>query len=71
MRKQGAHHPALDPFRLPENEALQIAYSEDMCAQSLDILSRAVLIGMHPDNDREKVDEIATAIWESAKEVLS
>ena len=65
MRKQGAHHPALDPFRLPENEALQIAYSEDMCAQSLDILSRAVLIGMHPDNDREKVDEIATAIWKS------
>jgi len=31
-------------------------------------LSRAVLIGMHPDNDREKVDEIAAAIQASAKE---
>ena len=71
MKRVHLTHIALDPFRLPENEALQIAYSEDMCANSLDILSRAVLIGMHPDNDREKVDELATAIRESAKEVLS
>jgi dTDP-4-amino-4,6-dideoxygalactose transaminase len=68
MRRQGAHHPSLDPFNLPENKALNIEYSEDMCPKSLDILSRAVLIGMHPDNDREKVDEIAAAIQASAKE---
>ncbi|MDE2698925.1 MAG: DegT/DnrJ/EryC1/StrS family aminotransferase, partial [Gemmatimonadota bacterium] len=66
MRKQGAHHPALDPFNLPQNKALNIEYSMDMCPRSLDILSRAVLIGMHPDNDREKIDELADAIRESA-----
>ena len=69
LRKQGAHHPSLDPFNLPENKALNIEYTEDMCPKSLDILSRAVLIGMHPDNDKDKVDEIAAAIRESAKEI--
>ena len=71
MRKQGAHHPSLDPFNLPENKALNIDYSEDMCPQSLDILSRAVLIGMHPDNDKDKVEQIASAIQESAKEIVA
>ncbi len=59
MRKQGAHHPSLDPFNLPENKALGVEYSEDMCQDSLDILSRSVLIGMHPDNDSERVEVIA------------
>ena len=36
---------------------------------SLDILSRSVLIGMHPDNDRGKVDEIAEAIRTAAQKV--
>ena len=67
LRKQGAHHPALDPFNLPENRALNIEYSADMCPKSLDILSRSVLIGMHPDNDKEKVDRIAEAICQAAK----
>ena len=71
MRKQGAHHPALDPFNLPQNKALNIDYSMDMCPKSLDILSRAVLIGMHPDNDREKIDELADAIRKSAHIVNS
>ena len=71
MRKQGAHHPALDPFQLPQNKALNIEYSMDMCPKSLDILSRAVLIGMHPDNDKEKIDELADAIRESAHVVNS
>lgn len=67
LRKQGAHHPALDPFNLPENRALNIEYSADMCPKSLDILSRSVLISMHPDNDREKIDQIADAIRQAAK----
>ena len=66
LRKQGAHHPALNPFNLAENKALNIEYSEDMCPQSLDILSRSVLIGMHPDNDSGKVAEMAEAIREAA-----
>lgn len=67
LRKQGAHHPSLNPFNLAENKALNIEYSEDMCPKSLDILSRSVLIGMHPDNDQGKVDEIAKAIRSAAQ----
>lgn len=67
LRKQGAHHPALNPFNLAENKALNIEYSEDMCPKSLDILSRSVLIGMHPDNDAGKIDEMADAIRKAAK----
>ena len=70
MRKQGAHHPSLDPFNLPENRALGIEYSEDMCQDSLDILSRSVLIGMHPDNDLQQVEAIARAIREAAANML-
>lgn len=69
LRKQGAHHPSLNPFNLAENKALNIEYTEDMCPKSLDILSRAVLIGMHPDNDKAAVDEIATAIRAAAQKV--
>ncbi|MFT5367092.1 MAG: dTDP-4-amino-4,6-dideoxygalactose transaminase [Candidatus Latescibacterota bacterium] len=69
LRKQGAHHPAMNPFNFVENKALNIEYSEDMCPKSLDILSRAVLIGMHPDNDVDKVNEIADAIRTAAQKV--
>jgi hypothetical protein len=69
LRKQGAHHPALNPFNLAENKALNIEYTEDMCPKSLDILSRAVLIGMHPDNDQEKVNAIADAIRRAAQKI--
>jgi dTDP-4-amino-4,6-dideoxygalactose transaminase len=69
LRKQGAHHPSLNPFNLAENKALNIEYSEDMCPKSLDILSRSVLIGMHPDNDLDKVNAIAAAIRTAAGKV--
>lgn len=69
LRKQGAHHPALNPFNLAENKALNIEYSEDMCPKSLDVLSRAVLVGMHPDNDQTKIDEIADAIRSAASQI--
>jgi dTDP-4-amino-4,6-dideoxygalactose transaminase len=69
LRKQGAHHPSLNPFNLAENKALNIEYSEDMCPKSLDILSRSVLIGMHPDNDRDKVNQIADAIRTAASKI--
>lgn len=66
LRKQGAHHPALNPFNLPENRKLNVKYSKDMCKDSLDILSRAVLIPMHPDNTQRRVREMAQAIREAS-----
>lgn len=46
---QGAHHPALNPFRLPANKGCRMKYTPDMCRTSLDILGRTVFTGNHPD----------------------
>ncbi|MDE0989676.1 MAG: aminotransferase class I/II-fold pyridoxal phosphate-dependent enzyme [Pseudomonadales bacterium] len=62
MREQGAHHPALDPFKIPANRKCKVKYSADMCADSLDILARTVLVGTHPDNKADRVRAMASAI---------
>ena len=65
MRKQGAHHPALDPFKMPANKDIQVEYTMDMCERSLDIARRSVLIAMHPDHTEEKLEAMAEAIEEA------
>jgi len=67
MRYQGAHHPALDPFKIPANKKAKIKYTDDMCKDSLDVLSRSVLIGTHPDNTRAKVRKMGEAIKAAAE----
>ncbi len=62
LRKQGAHHPRMNPYNFPENKKLKVKYSMDMCKDSLDILSRSVLIPMHPDNTQRRAREIGEAI---------
>lgn len=47
---QAAHHSDMNPYNFPANKKLRRKYTKDMCAASLDILNRAVLIGTHPDN---------------------
>ena len=49
MEKKGAWHPAMDPFRMKENQGLQMDYSEDMCPKTLDLLSRTLYFGISPD----------------------
>ena len=66
MRRQGAHHPALDPFKLKANKKCRIKYTMDMCQDSLDILNRSVLIGMHPDNTRGRIGAMGKAIQAAA-----
>lgn len=66
MRYQGAHHPALDPFKIAANAQARVEYTHDMCQDSLNILDRSVLLPMHPDNSRRRVAKIAEAIHEAA-----
>ena len=69
LRYQGAHHPALDPFKIEANKRCRVEYTPDMCQDSLDILSRAVLIGMHPDHKRARIGQLAKAIRAAAQGV--
>lgn len=58
LEKRGSHTPALDPFKLAANKKCRMNYSKDMCPRSLEIINRAVLVGMHPDRTQEQVREL-------------
>jgi dTDP-4-amino-4,6-dideoxygalactose transaminase len=66
LRYQGAHHPALDPFKLRANQNALVKYRLDMCRDSLEVLSRAVLIPMHPDHSRARLRKMGEAIRAAA-----
>jgi dTDP-4-amino-4,6-dideoxygalactose transaminase len=46
----GAAHPAMNPYNHPDNAECRRTYSKDMCARSLDILNRTVMVPTHPDH---------------------
>lgn len=70
LEKHGAHHPAMDPFKMPANRRCRMKYSKDMCPRSLDVLNRTVLVPTHPDRTPEAVDGLIVKIKEAAKAVL-
>ena len=59
LMQEGAHHPALNPFKLPENQGCRLTYPADLGKRSLDILNRTVMIATHPlHSEREIADTI-------------
>jgi dTDP-4-amino-4,6-dideoxygalactose transaminase len=54
----GAAHPAMNPFTMPANAGCRTTYSKDMCAASLEILNRTVMIATHPDHSSDDVADI-------------
>ena len=49
MERRGSYHPALDAFRRVENRASKMEYAPDMCPRTLELLRRAVFLGIGPD----------------------
>ena len=62
MEKRGAFNPKFDPFKFEENQGLQTDYSADMCKKTLDLLSRAVYVGVNPDLDEAGLDVMAAKL---------
>lgn len=62
MEKRGAIHPAMDPFKMKENEGLQMDYTMDMCPKTLDYLARTAYIAIDPDWSEEDVANVAGII---------
>lgn len=62
MNRRGAHHPAMDPFRMAENAECRSEYAPDMLPKTLDVLERSIMI-MHStewsSEDRERLVEAA------------
>ena len=67
---RGAHHPALDPYNLPENRDCRREYSRDMCARSLEILGRTVYLQTHPDFKAPQVRELVGRVRKAAAAAL-
>jgi dTDP-4-amino-4,6-dideoxygalactose transaminase len=70
LNRAGAVHPALDPFRFPENKGCRMNYRKDMCPRSLDILGRSVMLALHPDRTTAEIAKLIKTIRSAARAVL-
>lgn len=70
LMHEGAHHPALNPYTLPENKGLRLDYPEGMCKQSLDILNRTVMVATSPLHDDREIEDIIHNIDQAARVAL-
>jgi dTDP-4-amino-4,6-dideoxygalactose transaminase len=67
----GAAHPAMNPYNHPDNAACRRTYSKDMCAGSLDILNRTVMVPMHPNHSDAEIKAIIHNIEVASRAVLA
>jgi dTDP-4-amino-4,6-dideoxygalactose transaminase len=66
----GAGHPAMNPFNMPANAECRKTYSKDMCARSLEILDRTVMVATHPDHTAAEIADIIHNIDAGARVAL-
>jgi len=62
MKKRGALNPLMDPFKMEANKNIVPDYKEDMCPETLKLLSHALYIQINPDATTEQLDEMVAAI---------
>lgn len=66
----GAAHPAMNPFNMPANAECRRTYSKDMCAKSLEILNRTILVPTHPDHTENEIDDTIHNLGAAARVAL-
>lgn len=54
----GAAHPLMNPYTMLANAECRRTYSRDMCARSLDILNRTILVPTHPLHTAKEAENI-------------
>jgi len=67
MKKRGAHHPKMDPFKMAANRGSKVKYSADMCPRTLDLLGRTVFLGTSPKWTAKDSDPIIKACERAAR----
>jgi dTDP-4-amino-4,6-dideoxygalactose transaminase len=67
----GAAHPAMNPYNMPQNADCRRAYSKDMCARTLKILGRTVMVATHPSHTSEDTADIIHNIGVAAHVALA
>lgn len=54
----GAAHPAMNPYLMPANAKCRKTYTADMCARSLEILDRTVMVPTNPEHSENQIADI-------------
>jgi len=67
----GAAHPAMNPYNMPANAACRRTYSKDMCARSLEILNRTVMVATHPEHGEQDTADVIHNIAIAARVALA
>jgi dTDP-4-amino-4,6-dideoxygalactose transaminase len=67
---EGAAHPAMNPYLMPANAECRKTYSKDMCASSLDILNRTVMVATNPRHSEQEIADIIHDIGIAARVAL-
>jgi dTDP-4-amino-4,6-dideoxygalactose transaminase len=66
----GAAHPAMNPYTMPANEGCRRSYSKDVCARSLDILDRTVMVATNPKHTDADIEDAIHNIGAAARATL-
>lgn len=67
---EGGPHPAMNPFRMPENAGCRRTYDKEMCQASLDILDRTVMVATDPRHSEDAIRDIIHNIEVGAQVAL-
>ena len=70
LNHRARYHPRLNPFLWPENAGCRRDYSPDMCARSLGVLRRTVMITNRVDWTEPEVAAVVQRIAAAAAEVV-
>jgi dTDP-4-amino-4,6-dideoxygalactose transaminase len=66
----GAAHPLMNPYNMPANAECRRTYSKDMCARSLEILNRTILVPTHPLHTKGEIEDIVHNIKAATRVAL-
>ena len=69
--KEGAAHPAMNPYLMAANAKCRMSYSKDMCARSLEILDRTVMVPTSPEHTDAQVDDMIHNIGVASRVALA
>ncbi len=70
LMHEGAHHPALNPYKLAENQGCRMSYDTGAWQRSLDVLDRTVMIAMHPLHSQRDIEDMVHNIGQAARVVF-
>jgi hypothetical protein len=67
LMREGAFHPSLNPYNLPDNAECRSDYSKDMCKRSLEIPARTVMVATDPRHSQVQIDDLIHNIAVAAR----